>query len=129
MARTAGSWVGVVGTRSSSRSARRPSGARAPLESTIRRPLLILVLTTPRRELWRPRSARFAPILPDRPRQPGPRRRAVRLTERATPARATAKPEVTRPVGAVAGACGLRFADRRWTPVRRAPRPGPPLPT
>src|SRR5829696_4791118 len=38
--RTAGSWVAVVGTRSSNRSARRPSCARAPLESTIRRPLL-----------------------------------------------------------------------------------------
>ena len=40
VARTAGSWVAVVGTRSSSRSARRPSCARAPLESTMRRPLL-----------------------------------------------------------------------------------------
>src|SRR5829696_3608693 len=40
IARTAGSWVAVVGTRSSSLSARRPSCARAPLESTIRRLLL-----------------------------------------------------------------------------------------
>src|SRR3712207_6412419 len=36
IARTAGSWVGVVGTRSSSRSARRPSWARALLGSAIR---------------------------------------------------------------------------------------------
>src|SRR5215218_1796498 len=40
MARTAGNWVAVVGTRSSSRSPRRPSCARVPLESTIRRVLL-----------------------------------------------------------------------------------------
>src|ERR687886_647671 len=57
MARTAGSWVGVVGTRSSSRSARRPSCVRAPLESTIRRTLLILAS--------RPR--------PGSPGDPGPR--------------------------------------------------------
>src|SRR6478672_7087423 len=38
--RTAGNCAAVVGTRSSSLSARRASCARAPLESTIRRPLL-----------------------------------------------------------------------------------------
>src|SRR3712207_5139981 len=68
MARTAGSCVGVVGTRSSSRSARRPSCARAPLESTIRRPLLLLA--------WSPRAGDV-----------GPRFRAVR-THPARPAAA-----------------------------------------
>src|SRR3954469_2396522 len=56
IARTAGSWVGVVGTRSSSLSARRPSCARGPLELTIRRPLL-------RSRRARP-SSRGGPSLP-----------------------------------------------------------------
>src|SRR3569833_3826732 len=62
MARTAGSWVGVVGTRSSSLSARRPSCARELLESAIRR-------TPFRRPVPRVSAAR-RPSLPDRPERP-----------------------------------------------------------
>ena len=63
IARTAGSCVGVMGTRSSSRSARRPSCARAPLESTIRRPLLrpgAPALSRPRRSIRARRARRSA---------------------------------------------------------------------
>src|SRR3954452_16122306 len=74
IARTAGSWVGVVGTRSSSLSARRPSCARGPLELTIRRPLL--------------RSRRARPSSRGGPSLPAPaghrRRRPLRPAKRGT---------------------------------------------
>ncbi len=117
MARTAGSWVGVVGTRSSSRSARRPSCARAPLRSTMRRCSSIVVRTGT--------SAAPVPgsILPDA--------RAGRRLPGAPVAAPTGlriPPPVTaanRRSGAVAGPQGLVSTGRRWTPARapRSPEP------
>src|SRR3954454_19258461 len=122
IARTAGSWVGVVGTRSSSRSARRPSCARVPLESTIRR---VLLRSRCARPSSRGRCIRPAlrPLRAERRRAGRPPKGSVYPALRAPQTRRPRPPPVRW--GAVAGNLWLLLAAREMS-IRSSSLP--PLP-